>query len=373
MIKYFLFFISLFFIIWCENKSWDTLTLINREEVNSTGETNEIQNTELEELEIKKEGNLVTLVWPKELIKKMNECSFKNWFWYGYTLDWWDGSESSPKDTNCAISHDFNVPWKYIITATLWHPGPTDWPITDWKWEASVEVISSNTQNKKPELTLKITSDSTKNIFYYQELPTVQWEVKNLESKYILDIKAKDLKGNIISNPLSYYKNNKVYYGKEVSYNGKGEFRLDRGENYNSSLNSWQSNFYIEWELKSFSWWNVVISTISKTIRMTGEYNPEGSIAQWVKITTNGKIVTLEKNVFHQECYNYLIDWGDGEKDKNDFSPHTQCKLDGKNMVFSHTYETLGNYTIIMKDNSYDPFSPVWKNPDFIKKQINIQ
>jgi hypothetical protein len=89
----------------------------------------------------------VTITGPDSLIAKINACVYTQG-WYGAggngtTIDWGDGTYSPTfsqalMGQSCAEAmrnHTYTTIGAGTVTiqATIWHPGPTDAPITDWK------------------------------------------------------------------------------------------------------------------------------------------------------------------------------------------------------------------------------------------------
>ncbi|MDB5238210.1 MAG: protein of unknown function with transrane region [Candidatus Kaiserbacteria bacterium] len=107
--------------------------------------------------------NPVTIQGPQKLTDAFNACVYsigwQGWSGNGIRVDWGDGTSapltpysSTNAGTSCTAekSHLYTKAGTYTITASLWHPGPTDAPITDWQGTATVLIhagIGSATNN----------------------------------------------------------------------------------------------------------------------------------------------------------------------------------------------------------------------------------
>lgn len=318
-------------------------------------------------LEIKKLSDTeVQVVWPAKLLEKMKECTFKHWFGYGYTFEWGDGTEKDPKKSNCSTNHSYTVSGTYTIKATLWHPGPTDAPVTDWIGTQTVDITSSSS-SKRPQVEVSnISSAEYDGIFYYQEFPNISWKTSGLDTKYFVEIQWITKSGKIITTPIK----------REVTFNGEWESHLWIWKDYDSAILGGDEEFFIKISLIDGT--NTVVhSQTSQALKMSGELNPNTWLAKELivnPLSGNSPLsVTVEKNVFHPDCHNYMIDWGDGSLiEKNTFTLHSGCGLESTNMKYSHTYSHPGNYTLIYKDNSHGPFKSAEQNAPFIKRNIQV-
>ncbi|HVU75706.1 MAG TPA: hypothetical protein VHD38_02645, partial [Candidatus Paceibacterota bacterium] len=89
--------------------------------------------------------------------QKMQECTYSvGWFGSsgnGLTVDWGDGVVSPVVNTSAqgqsctseVTAHLYSAPGTYTIKVRSWHPGPTDFPVTDWEGSTSVTVTGSGT------------------------------------------------------------------------------------------------------------------------------------------------------------------------------------------------------------------------------------
>ncbi|MDR3450247.1 MAG: hypothetical protein P4M15_10980 [Alphaproteobacteria bacterium] len=92
----------------------------------------------------------VQITGPSYLVDAINKCVTSH-EWQGkggngVTVNWGDGTddlENVPLNTPCADmqgAHAFPRPDIYHVVVTLWHPGATDAPITDWTGLATITV-----------------------------------------------------------------------------------------------------------------------------------------------------------------------------------------------------------------------------------------
>ena len=87
----------------------------------------------------------VTVTGPTALLNKINAGGTNTGFGgCGYTLAWGDGTTSPSAGQACSagLTHAYSVVGTKTVQATLWHPGPTDGPITDWKGSTHVTLTS---------------------------------------------------------------------------------------------------------------------------------------------------------------------------------------------------------------------------------------
>lgn len=94
----------------------------------------------------------VSIVGPASVMARIEQCVFtRGWFGAGgngLSVDWGDGNrEPGWRDTmqgkSCADlvrTHKYEIPGTYLIHVRLWHPGPTDAPVTDWEDTITITV-----------------------------------------------------------------------------------------------------------------------------------------------------------------------------------------------------------------------------------------
>lgn len=85
-------------------------------------------------------------------------------------------------------------------------------------------------------------------------------------------------------------------------------------------------------------------------------------------------LIQITQKIYHPSCYNYYIDWGDWNIEKNKFILQKDwCDLESENIVFSHKYIKPWKYALIFKDNNLDPFKSTDENYWYYKKEIVIR
>ncbi len=116
------------------------------------------QNAVTQNLSISQNGSTVTLTGPSALLSKIEGCRYTGGFngasGNGLTVNWGDG-KVEPSNTlslastvigsDCSSvvrTHTYSVSGKYTITATLWHPGPTDGLVADWNGSQTVSITN---------------------------------------------------------------------------------------------------------------------------------------------------------------------------------------------------------------------------------------
>lgn len=97
-------------------------------------------------------GGYVYITEPTLFMERAKDCVVSQG-WYGasgngLSIDWGDG-ETDPtyydqqRGVSCekdVIKHRYLESGTYVIKARLWHPGPTDAPVTEWEGSATVTV-----------------------------------------------------------------------------------------------------------------------------------------------------------------------------------------------------------------------------------------
>ncbi|MFM2414906.1 MAG: hypothetical protein RI911_599 [Candidatus Parcubacteria bacterium] len=89
--------------------------------------------TAIGSLQVQVSGRTVTVTGPSQITEKMN-ATYSARAGCGYILKWGDGT-TTPTGATCptSLSHTYTYPGTYNVNAELWHPGPSDAHVTDWK------------------------------------------------------------------------------------------------------------------------------------------------------------------------------------------------------------------------------------------------
>ena len=160
----------------------------------------------------------------------MNQCVYTfGWFGSGgngLSVSWGDGTNSpnahftdAQRGQSCASemrSHTYTSPGVYTITATGWHPGPTDAPETDWVYTTTVTVITdASTPLTTPVITL--TSPSAGIHVIQGGIIPVAWSAQGVSSDAAMYIQLVGTDGSVI-------KSQKVDYSSGSTSINTGDF-----------------------------------------------------------------------------------------------------------------------------------------------------
>jgi len=321
----------------------------------------------------------VTLLTPKEVKKKMEECKYSlGWFGTsgnGLNVDWGDGvyspdskkpvSEHGVKScTKEVMKHTYTVPGTYTIEVRSWHPGPTDAPVIDWIGEVTVNVLSANTQGARSATSIKLLSPSAGDMYSYQKYPNVKWNVHPSKNSQIrLSLVSKGgavIKEQVIDN---------------VSYIGVGEASLRAvNDAYDNELLSGESQFKVVAKLMDGE--IVLASDESSWFTMTAEQKFRGIRNQFIlnqeKVVVPFNIVA-KYNANHPDALNYKLDWGDSTAPSvSETHFNVQSSLLDSQLINlgTHTYKKPGVYFLKLK--VADMGGALNKVPSYIMKKVEV-
>jgi PKD domain len=96
------------------------------------------------ELSVATTGATATVTGPQKLLQK-GELTLGAYVGCGYTITWGDGSTTPAgglgSSCKTGFTHEYTKQGTYTVQASLWHPGPTDAPVTDWKSSAHATPV----------------------------------------------------------------------------------------------------------------------------------------------------------------------------------------------------------------------------------------
>lgn len=280
----------------------------------------------------------------------------------GFSINWGDGS---PLSSNCEewLQHTYTTAGSYEVVATLWHPGPTDIPITTWEGRAKVEVVAST-----------LTSSSLKSIrlsgtdFGFQQLPEIRLEFSA--------VKKIDIKIDLINS------NNEIVTSqtdKGISFIGEKTYRLPAGgmgSLYNNQLLKGNTKFRFRASMLDEG--KEISKLTSPSFISSPEIRHEHIIEDFT-VNIKGKISPLEVEakykIYHPDCFNYEIDWGDNSKNVVETKiTQTGCAGNFREVSLgAHKYLHPGQYLIKLKTNQFNLWANLKDIPEYIQKSVVLK
>lgn len=288
-------------------------------------------------------GNQVEIKWPANLLWLMKSCTYRNWFWYWYFIDWWDWDRKDSPDNTCPTRHTYNIPGTYIIHMWLWHPWPTDMAITDWEVSSTIQVRSKTNVIVKDYIKdIKLNKDS----FGIEDWIKVNY-ILNIDKKY-------DIIYQLFTDKWELIWENK--WGP-VSFNWAKDYNYYFWKEVWRKVYSWESKFYLKIWLKDE---NGIIKHEGKSnvFSVSLERKQWGSVKLdiWLTQDSNGnsRLAVFTQQNFHPTCYGYIVDWGDWTIDRDFSEQNNNCITKSEIKSFSHNYSKPWTYIVIFKDKSRD-------------------
>lgn len=327
----------------------------------------------------------VCITGPKPLTDKIKECTFGQGF-YGWSgngigLDWGDNNPNFYDDVqkhqgkSCAHlrCHTYPFPGTYDVKHQLWHPGPTDAPITDWEGTAQVVV-----SGQAPAAYLKITSPTTPVNLAFEK--PAKLELRLLTGQPVdMVVQTLSADGKILNEevkPKLTFAGNMTFsetYDPELektlkeNYAGAYKLRviLRKGEEILASAESptfTKGNqvgevLHPTTDLQCPSMKSIADATFDTTNAPVGmgptclEYfkhlgRPPREVAFGQDKSVGQYGVRIIQPGQHKDCYFYKVNWGDATAEEEGKKLQDQCGLDGWFLELKHAYEKPGTYTI---------------------------
>lgn len=306
----------------------------------------------------------VKITGPAMLLEKARSCQ-KGWGGFGFSVQWGDGAIAKPAEGACLeeLEHTYTVPGKYTVTADVFHPGPTDAPIFDFRGSKTVEA-SEGSKDRAVKVSL-LQRDGKSDYYWGAGLPQLPFR---LETGREVEVTAEVVKarvGTVLATEtrkLAFTGDDKIHWSKWL--NGPG------GEHFDSD-----GRIDAYFRIRASAEGKVLSEDKSEPIRLHARVNfrdfkvePEtGKAPLEVKISTS---------ISHSGCYSYIVNWGDGSAEDARGRPAdagASCRLSGENFELKHTYNKKGTYKIRWHDNNSNPFEPAAKGPGYMEKRVIVK
>ena len=290
---------------------------------------------------------------PDTFIKKANQLDpTREYFGFGragLTIDWGDGTSwpkrreviATSNDPDSITTHTYTVPGSYTVKARMFHPGPTDGAVVDWQGECTV-VVEKGVDRGMPKVELK--SPTRNDVYSYQEFPSIKFLLQTDRSVnlhfQLLDSNDKVVGADIL---------------KTISYNAAEQqytMRPRSFKEYEKSLLSGNRKFKVKLTVADDAE-NEYSTFQSEPFTMTNVYKSNNLKLLPLGADMNSLKTTVSYSTFHSQDSSYILDWGDGSPPTQQVNPRPErgARLNGKELVFSHTYPKRGKYTVTMRSN----------------------
>lgn len=287
----------------------------------------------------------VCIEGPRAVIERFEGCRYSmgwhGWSGNGLSLDWGDGQpvgrfeDPAQKGTSCAHlrCHEFKFPGEYAVSLRLWHPGPDDGPVLDWKGGTSVRVLG---QVQPPRFEL-LSPKEPQTVGYAGE-PVPRWK---LEAGGKVDLRF-----------LVLSKSGKTLFEKTdrgIAYHGEGRESFSISpEKYEDLLRDEGGSFFYRFEVLRDG--KIARSVDSPALRMTREIPAHDPNRIQVE-PRQGKAplqVNVRHGVFLKACHAYKVDWGDGTPPTEHIQGPVKdgCRVDPTDLSLSHVYKRAGRFKL---------------------------
>lgn len=312
----------------------------------------------------------VTIDGPPDLLKMIDACTYRSgWVTPFVLIDWGDGNiepryrDKDKQGQSCAHvkTHVYTAPGNYKITARMGHLGPTDAPVTDWQGNAVITV----TGEAKTPTTIQLLEPVPGQSFRYQEPSQLRWKLTTGQPVDIVaTLLARD--GTVLATGTS----------ENIAYNGEGQtaLPLSGNEAYESALLANNGPYTVT--LAALAKGVSIAQAQAKAVQLTpllpaGIRNASIAPAEGGNAPLN---VKLAYNYFHEHCFSYDIDWGDGSAHSQQVRDvRKQCALKSGTLKVPHVYWKAGTFTIRIRTNNIDPFKPLSKISAYEELRITVK
>jgi hypothetical protein len=300
---------------------------------------------------------IVTITGPRALLERAAEftegqvargkaCNDLSLFQVpGFGVHWGDDqgtyvSPLAPVAEGCPdqLRHVYAVPGTYQITAGLYHLGPDDGPVSEWRDKTSITI-----EGKEPPLALSITEPWRDEIMYRSRGVTVRWTLSTP--------KPVDLLVEIIGRDGAVLGSRSV---QGLKYAGEGELLVyyDEDPYWRHLLDETapvDARVHVQEDGRD------LLLRESPPFRVIGQIDPRHGGFEGVQVERMpDRTVQVRQSSLFAGCYPYRIEWGDGSPYET--YPATtidaatgQCRYSRSDVVTMHTYQQAGTYTIVLR------------------------
>ena len=290
---------------------------------------------------------LVRIADPTRVLTKVAECRF-GWFpWIGpggngLLVDWGDGSEifsfeemySAERDRkSCAERqrrHIYSVPGTYRVRVEIWHPGPTDGPVTDWKGETVITVGGEG-----PPDTLEIVEPHDRQVFPYRLFPHIRWRASVGEPSTIRVEMLSEAGARLGVKDFDW-----------ASVGERDASTLLDFQAYDAALRRGETSAFLRVSLMREG--NVLVSRDSLPQGISGRIQDNHFFVPVRRCPDDDAYtISVKVNLPLSDGDLVRIEWGDGE------TMEYLGRQDEGESVFAHTYSQPGDYNIKLRTDAY--------------------
>jgi hypothetical protein len=302
----------------------------------------------------------VKVLGPPALLEKAAACRL-TFAGYGFTVDWGDGLavpvDRDRRDCPKLLTHTYTVAGTYVVKAGLSHPGPTDEAVSDWTGSDRVVVTAS----AKTPFSLRLLDDlGGRELHYGAGSPAVRYAAETGEPAELL--------AEIVRN------DGKVLYSTRKAIGNSGEGRVawsgyadgPAAEEYRNGVIHARARLTLSAQGK-------------KPVRREGkpfELRASATFRPLDVSPASGRAplaVEAGTKILHPDCYSYVVDWGDGARDRaKGFVPGKACALRSDSVKLRHTYGRPGRYRIRWYDNNLDPAHEAREGPGYLEREVRV-
>lgn len=292
----------------------------------------------------------VRIVGPKRLVDKVNSWDGRFVFGSsGFSISWGDGVHEPQRkgDTFYAekkdyLQHTYTVPGGYNVNTSIYHLGPNDGAVTDWKSMTGVQVTGAP---RASAVNVEFISPKGGENCKYQNFPDVEWRL-NTDRK--VDVHIELISGDKVLV-------HQVVKGVSTTgFHHRDVLGFQTWDDLDAILRKGTGRFKVRIILVDQQGKSIYFRD-SREFFMTAQ-SGLGGLRLISRDVDNRLRVTLGYEIWHPQCFSYRIDWGDGNFDEKIAPPGGVALNDKQEKTFVHTYQSAKRYTVKLHSNNFDTF-----------------
>lgn len=302
----------------------------------------------------------VRIMGPELLVEKAKACK-RGIGGLGFSVDWGDGAFSGGiGGGGCkgALEHTYTVPGRYVIEGAAWRPGPYDAP--EYEFQGRAEVSVSGASGKRA-VKLRVLGEQG-DVFYGTGLRPLRVLV---ETDRPLELKAALVteNGKVLAESTKATSATGTASLPFLSYgDGPGAEEYSGGK------------IRVSFRVSALHEGKEVAKAESKPFSL----HAHATFRTFQLEPAKGKApLTVEASYTfnHEECFAYIVEWGDGSPDDTggNYAGKKSCRLKSHPVKLRHVYKQPGTYVIRWHDNSFSPFRPARKGLGYMEKQVSVR